>query len=438
MKNRLRLDFSLETAEERSNFINKYLNEEPFLTKPPTSSELEKIADYLLWGKDEEGKASNADGALELKSAYSSKPILSLDELMESPAFNESQLSSLGAVPTRTSKKTFSRELARRDAPPHILVLLEALWREIDALDLETALYEVRIEKKEKVRDELLTRFSPSEVEALTASAETLPQYTYLRKKKLLVEKRREQFTLQDTYQTKLCRFIPHVYNAPEVSVFDADISVLPAGLLGKSKLSAEIFPEEGLPLPSNLSDDGARALSELLWRPTSKRFFDFRELSHLQELMKLWDTLQEGLDDLPLESTLGQLFKTLDWYRQRAGLTDLESEVLDLKLAHHQNQPIAEHINEKYGKTYNPNYISTIYNQKALLKICETARTHRDYLENLFFPENFKECKDCGETLLLNNQNFMRRKQSKDGFSCRCKKCDKIKRLKYYGKEDS
>jgi hypothetical protein len=52
MSNRLRLDFSLVTTEERNTFIHEYLAKEPFITRLPTEDELETIGNYLLWGKD--------------------------------------------------------------------------------------------------------------------------------------------------------------------------------------------------------------------------------------------------------------------------------------------------------------------------------------------------------------------------------------------------
>ena len=52
MKNRLKLDFTLKTNVERSEFVNKYLTEEQFQKNPPTEDELETIANYILWGAD--------------------------------------------------------------------------------------------------------------------------------------------------------------------------------------------------------------------------------------------------------------------------------------------------------------------------------------------------------------------------------------------------
>ena len=63
-KNRLQLDFSLPTAEERQTFLTKYLDS---LTFTPTSSELELMADYVLWGD------KNSDEAIELETYWKKK-----------------------------------------------------------------------------------------------------------------------------------------------------------------------------------------------------------------------------------------------------------------------------------------------------------------------------------------------------------------------------
>ena len=50
--NRLQLDFKLTTTDERAAFLDEYLQQPQFKTKPPTEDELETMGNYLLWGKD--------------------------------------------------------------------------------------------------------------------------------------------------------------------------------------------------------------------------------------------------------------------------------------------------------------------------------------------------------------------------------------------------
>ena len=83
--NRLHLDFSLSTTDERKAFLEKYLVSDVFTKYPPDEDELSTMADYLLWGKNQEGKNGKQQG-LELHSKHKTwddSPVDSLDQLME-------------------------------------------------------------------------------------------------------------------------------------------------------------------------------------------------------------------------------------------------------------------------------------------------------------------------------------------------------------------
>lgn len=64
--NRLNLDWTLTTRDERTNFITKYLESIPFT---PTSDELSTMGNYILWGKNEEGKNGRQTG-LQIDTKY--------------------------------------------------------------------------------------------------------------------------------------------------------------------------------------------------------------------------------------------------------------------------------------------------------------------------------------------------------------------------------
>jgi hypothetical protein len=79
--NRLKLDFTLSTTEERREFLDTYLLGKNFLDQPPTEDELSTMADYLLWGKDPvTGKNGKQEG-LELKTKHGTWDNKSVDSL---------------------------------------------------------------------------------------------------------------------------------------------------------------------------------------------------------------------------------------------------------------------------------------------------------------------------------------------------------------------
>lgn len=137
----------------------------------------------------------------------------------------------------------------------------------------------------------------------------------------------------------------------------------------------------------------------------------------------------QEQADDL--ETSSKYFLRTLQYYVDQANLTDLQLEILNYKLQKRSNIIISQLINEKYHKNYNDNYISTIFHQKILNEISDAVDYHKRVLDNIENPSAFKTCKDCGRVLLKDTRNFMRFQKSKDGFSPRCKQCEKIKRGK-------
>ena len=146
MKNRLQLNWELPTAKERIEFLSRYMEGLPF---EPSPAELETCAAYVLWGFDEDGKNGEQKGQYDLgrkRKSWTQKEPTSLDELVSTTG--ESEILPKSYVPTKVTREVFSREKTRREAPPDLLVLFEALWSEIDILDLALCEYEQRLGKR--------------------------------------------------------------------------------------------------------------------------------------------------------------------------------------------------------------------------------------------------------------------------------------------------
>lgn len=436
MTNRLKLDFTISSLEERTSFVDNYLieNKEIFDIKPLTEKELETIANYILWGKDKNGKNVNQLKEIQLETrnkTWDRKKEESLDALIESPAFKESMIKNYSAQ-TRVRKESFSRSQARKEAPPYILEKYEELWREIDTLDLMINYYDLAHGKrKNPPRESLLNRFTPEEQEKLKEKASHLNQFSYLKKRHLLVELRREQFTLRDSYKSQISRTTIEAYTPPTTSFFDTEIPVLPLGLCNNQPIDKKIFPLNHIPEPQDFSEKELREVSSRIWKSPAqpKLCFDFREMEHIYEAFQIYENLVDDSITADIESTLHLFITTLNFYIQFANLTPLQMDILRQKISKQKNQDIALFINKKYNKTYNANYISTIFRQKIIAAINKAAALHYEIMTNIFFPENFKKCKQCGRTLLLTSDNFVRKTKSKDGFVSRCKQCDKKNR---------
>ena len=126
----LKLDFSIVWRDERADFVAKNIND----TDTFSTSELNTISDYILWGRSRETGLNGLQEGLDLNSKWnqSDSKIESLDALIESPTFNENSLRRLSDPPTRQPRIVFSRSQARKNCPSHLREDFEALWRQID------------------------------------------------------------------------------------------------------------------------------------------------------------------------------------------------------------------------------------------------------------------------------------------------------------------
>ena len=435
-KNRLKLDFSLVTAEERKDFLEKYLQSEMFQQREPDEDELCTMADYLLWGKDEKGRNGKQNG-LELKSKHGTwddSPVDSLDQLMEQPMFNESALSALGTTQFRAKKEVFSREDALTQASPIVRDSFLAIFSQIDKLDFMTAQWDLNHGKRIKpIRAELIRRFSPEEIAAMQEKVTHWNQYKYLKMRHELVELRREQYTLRDSYQKTMFTQDDDAYSETVVPDFDVDIEVLPLGAMhGDDFVTTLLFRTLRGFAPEQYTESELALISERYWKkqqfaPSAHQtWVDFRELEHVYQLLAFWSELHDAAKEADTTSNLSALLKTLQFYIDQADLSDIHSEILDMKLRKVKNTDIAWHVNHKYNKTYTPNYISTIFRQRIIPRINEAAKEHEEIISNVFFPENFKVCLGCGANLLRSPENFTRKSRANDGFSARCKRCEK------------
>ena len=440
--NRLQLDFKLTTTDERADFLNEYLQRPEFTKRPPTEDELETMGNYLLWGKDPTtGLNAKQSGLVDLETKHGTwdknSNTESLEGLMESPTFNEASMLSLDAPPTKIKRETFSRKEALANCPSYLTDTFQHLFETIDELELTINWYELAHgTRKNAPRDQLLNKFTEEQQCSMREVATHWNQYQYLKARHQLVELRREQYILRDSYQQTIMPSGISPIILVNDAQFDNEIEVLPLGTKNGSYLTNIVFrPWEAI-IPSNYSEEDLQQVSDLYWKkqayaPSSQQcYIDFRNLEHVYEMFQLFFELEDAAGAAELESNLPALMETLQFYIDQAELSELQREILDLKLKKVKNVDIAIQINKKWHKTYTPNYISTIFRQRIIPRINDAAAYHEKIISNVFFEEEFKTCTGCGRTLLRDTENFTRKIRSKDGFTTRCKKCEKAARL--------
>lgn len=440
-KTRLKLDFALTTAEERTNFINNYLANIKFT---PTQEELEMCGNYLLWGKDQDGKnqTQKKNVIIPTKSGLwdNHAEEESLDALVESPAFCEANITPLNnCARPLIRKEVFSREEALTRAPNDLVKkTFIDLFRRIDEAEATIGLYELSVGKRTKpLRQSLMKNFSDKELEKLRIKAIGLNNYSYLKLRHHLVELRQEQYTISETYRERvLCHQERHATQLAATPTFNNEIVVKPLGIKIDREQAKLLFKPFKDIVPQAYNKEELKILSDYMWKEIDKagpHTFDFREHEHVYQLLLGYkDIVGEEVEHL--DGTLAATINTLWFYIENAGLNEAQMVILKMKIAGRPNQEIAERVNKEFGKSYTINYISTIFCQKIVNSICTAAEYHLKLVQSVFFKDEFKTCTKCGRTLLRDSSNFVKKSRAKDGLTSRCKLCDKEDRKRKKG----
>ena len=214
----LKLDFSIESSDERAKYINENINNQENYTK----KELETISNYILYGKDEDGTSIVDRKEVQIKAkhnSYNKKEAESLDALLEKPTFDE-HIIQTGEIKYKNVKPSINR-VEDKDVPG-----LKELWNIIDNIQ-----YLIDVNKG-KIKDENVRKLSNSEL------------YEY---QHYLIELRRQQFILKDSVKPTICRTKTNVrpsYMEAEKSIVwdeeNSDFSIAPLGLYSSNPKTFE------------------------------------------------------------------------------------------------------------------------------------------------------------------------------------------------------
>lgn len=391
------LDFNIPTSTGRRDYVEKYMAENS--DKKFSASDLETIANYILYGKDEDSGESVVDRKeVQIKTkynSYSKKEPESLDELIESPTFDE-RIFNTDKNRYKSIKPKIDRE-KDADVPG-----IQELWKSIDRyqhiIDANTG----------KIDDPTAPKLSSVEL------------YKF---KHMVIDLRRQQFYLRDMVKPTICMFGTNarkVYQGEDNSIpFDeesSNFSIAPLGvLIGNDNKFLNPKEYRG---------------PEYYYNKNAKYIIDFRNSEHIYYLLENYEDLRIGADKKP-DSTIGFILDTLDFYTERANLSDSKKVILECKKQKIQNEVIRKKLNEEFGLTHSANYISTIWKQKICGDIAAAAQLHFDYYLNREKPFQWKKCTQCGKIKLKDTREFMRKSRSSDGLANRCKECDKKNRQK-------
>ena len=101
------------------------------------------------------------------------------------------------------------------------------------------------------------------------------------------------------------------------------------------------------------------------MWRrPLQRITLDFTNPEHIYHLYCARADLRDAQAEDPyaIYGAAAPIVNTLAYYEERANLSELQQEILNRKLRNEPNASIASAVNARFGKSYNENYISTIF----------------------------------------------------------------------------
>ena len=349
----------------------------------PSSSELESMANYILFGKGEDGKSEVDKKSIEIKTKYQSykkRELESLEDLTSNPAFDERSIHPIGRSRYTSPKPIIDKSL------PELQPLLE------------------EIEKWEHI-------YKVGKGEETDPSLKPKSQTDLYKIKHFLIDLKRQQYVISEALNPRRLDFSQPFYSP--TYTFDVGVDVKPLGLkIGNSLRfdNPKEDKESNFEIPSN---------------PNS---LNLEDPAHIYGVLEFYSTLLEESLDKP-DSNAKYLIETLDFYISKTPLDPSRKTIVELKKHKVSNQEIKKKLEELYGLSYNENYISTIYTKEICKKISEAVTLHKDYWLERNNPNAWKQCSCCGKWKLKDPREFVRKKSSTDGYTSRCKVCDKERR---------
>ena len=225
-KSKLRLDFTIEESSARKEFVDRYLAENSNTIF--SNSDLETIANYILYGKDSDTNSSIVDRKeVQIKTKYTSynkKEPESLEGLMEKPSFDERIFQT-----ERNRYKTIKPKIEREkeaDIPN-----IDELWT---AIDYYQHIIDVNTGKEED------------------PNVRTLTSLELYKMKHMVIDLRRQQFYLKDSVKPTICLYkttcAPSYYPVDNTIPWDlenSDFAIAPLGLLSSGSRRRFEHPED-------------------------------------------------------------------------------------------------------------------------------------------------------------------------------------------------
>lgn len=416
MKKKYSLDFSIIRDIDRMHAVEEILDS---LATDPSATELEQMASYILYGKDENGKNSiQRNETIDKDKRYKSyktkdDKMQSLDEIMEVPGFDEQQIRSAYKRDSYTvpkpciHKPKYDKVTGEMIDPGDSDV--PGMWEQWEIID-----------RWQRMLDVAQGKVPPQEGDTIVSDP-----YRIYQLKHNLIDIRKHQYYLKDSAKPTL-----HFQNLDHPKPQFYDWSGDSFYWLPQNEWQYRVDHSYTSRVSKNLKDYETRGEGDQLevkWVICEHKF-DWENPKHIRALLNHYCTMYEALKD-KLNTYGRTLLWDFDRYVSLCGFSELRLFLINLRKQGMMYEDIIEEMRAKYAMEYSPNYLVSIVNTEVPNKIAKVAKMLR--LENETPPEQCKKCIHCGKLLPADPLFFSRNNAHKDGLSNTCKECDRASRVK-------
>ena len=416
MRKKYSLDFSIERDVDRLHAVEDILDQ---LNTDPSATELEQMASYILYGKDENGKNSiQRNETIDKDKRYKSyktkdDKVQSLDEMMEVPGFDEQQLRSAYKRDSYTVPKPCIRK-PKYDKHTGEMVDpgdsdVPGMWEQWEIID-----------RWQRMLDIAQGKIPPNEGDTIVSDP-----YRVYQLKHNLIDIRKHQYYLKDSAKPTL-----HFQNLDHPKPQFYDWSGDAFYWIPYDKWQYRVTHSYTSRVSQNLADYETRGEGDTLevkW-VVCQHTFDWENPRHIRALLNHYCTLYDALKE-KLNTYGRTLLWDFDRYVELCDFSELRKFLIGLRKQGMAYEDILEEMRAKYAMEYSPNYLVSIVNTEVPNKIAKMAKMIR--LEQDTPEEQRKKCTHCGRSLPADPLFFSRNNAHKDGLSNTCKDCDRANRIK-------
>jgi len=415
MKKKYSLDYSIERDIDRLRAVEETLDT---LETNPSNSELEQMASYILYGKDEEGKnaiqrGETTDSDKRYKSFQrAADKNQSLDEILENPLADQQALQTLETRYIYTKKKP-SIKKPKYDANGNLIDPGDSdipgmveLWNDIARLDHIAQVNEGKIPPDE-------------DTQIFTDS------YRFYQFKHALIDIKRHQYYLKDAYKPTL-HFL--AITPPKAQTYNWDVDSYYWMPLDKwqTRVDNALLHTISKNIEDYETRQNEKGETEVKW-VVRQHHFDWEDPAHIKALINHYSNLYMELRE-KLDSWGRTLLYDFDRYFDMAGFSPVREYILTRKIDKASYPEIVEELQTKFGLKYNENHLCTILSKEIPEKMALAAKKHRMLLTTP--QEERKRCFTCKQWLPRNNYFFATNNSRKDKFASNCKECERKKRV--------